>query len=98
MEENTFRELQSSVNKLKKTRGELAKSLARDKERLKIVQTKLERLNMRHGESFNRLNEKERAIEEFNSVIEKSQMAYDKILGSTKMLIDTIDAKTSIDV
>lgn len=94
MEENSFRELQISIQRLKKTKGELEKNLARDEERLKIVQTKLERLNMKHGESFERLNEKERAIEEFNSVIEKSQMAYDKIVGSTKMLIDTIDART----
>lgn len=94
MEENSFRDLQTSIQRLQKTKAELEKTLFRDQERLKIVQNKLERLNMKHGESFDRINEKERAIEEFNSVIEKSQMAYDKILGSTKLLIDTIDAKT----
>lgn len=94
MEENTFRELQSTIQRLKKTKLGLEKSLMKDQERLKIVRTKLDRIDMRHGQSFERLNEKERAIEEFNSVIEKSQMAYDKILGSTKLLIDTIDAKT----
>jgi predicted DNA-binding antitoxin AbrB/MazE fold protein len=58
-----------------------------------MVQSKKQKLDLKYGEQAKAVSEKEQTIEDFNQMIEKSEMAYQKIIGSTQMLIETIDAQ-----
>jgi len=90
---NQLEELKASLKSLKENRDQLNREVLNERSEVKDLETRVSNLRKKFEAAKNELQEKERALNRYQEVIEQSEKVYTDMMKSTDSLKNAIDSE-----
>jgi len=90
---NRLEELKASLKSLKENRDQLNREVLNERSEVKDLETRVSNLRKKFEAAKNELQEKERALNRYQEVIEQSEKVYTDMMKSTDSLKNAIDSE-----